>query len=324
MPEGTSADEKRTDIAVGVSTEESRGLMDAPLSQRELATIQAMMLLARRFPRDETTARAKLLELCESRTFAEKATYSFKRGRRQADSGQWVDNYVSGASVKLARAAAAKWGNISTSMLILRAGTDSIHIEVRAWDLETNYVQTAQDEFPALVQRKNKDTGKTEWVVPDERDRRELVNRRAALLERNCLIRLIPDDLIASALMTVKETVMREAKQSRAEQMTALVLEFGRFGIGRPHLEAWLAGQRDKPTADLETITPEEIVNLRGVIRSIRDGDSGPDDHFTYTKPREAAAATLDLSGMAPGDPANNTGHDSAPGRRSKGGQSAT
>ncbi len=46
------------------------------------------------------------------------------------------------------------------------------------------------DTFRKKIQRKR--DGQTVWVTPDERDLRELTNKRGAILERNCLLKLQP------------------------------------------------------------------------------------------------------------------------------------
>src|SRR5205085_986190 len=134
--------------------------------------------------RNELMAFQQLAVACKRLSFAEQSSYAFPRG------GQTV----SGPSVHLARAAARVWKNLQYGVRITRDDDDSRQIQAFAWDLETNVKVTGEDDFKKLVYRK-----KDGWVKPDERDLRELTNRRGAILVRNCILQILPKDLIEDA-----------------------------------------------------------------------------------------------------------------------------
>ena len=48
---------------------------------------------------------------------------------------------------------------------------------------------------------------RTEWTVPDERDLRELTNRRGAICVRNAILALVPPDLVEDAMATADQTL---------------------------------------------------------------------------------------------------------------------
>jgi hypothetical protein len=248
------------DTGLASVTSGSTELAPTRTAAAEQFEIQSAVVLARRFPRNEDQAFAALMKACSRSSFAEDAEYSFPRG----------DKEVTGASVYLAREAARVWGNIRYGLTLLRDDEDSRDIEGWAWDLETNTKTTAQDSFRKLVQRKR--DGKTKWVPADERDLRELTNRRGAILVRNCILQLLPSDLIDDAISKSRETVEKRAQQDPDGERKKILLAFGSIGVTPEMLGAYL-----KHT--LVQCSPAEIANLRAIFKSIRDGNSTWDEY---------------------------------------------
>lgn len=233
--------------------------------------IQSAIVIARRFPRNEDEAFAKLMKACSRTTFAEDASYNFPRG------GQNVD----GPSVNLAREAARVWGNIRYGVDVIRDDEGSRQIRGWAWDLETNVKVTAEDDFQKLVYRK-----KGGWVRPDERDLRELTNRRGAILVRNCILQLLPKDLIEDARTTCGETLKSEAKKNPDSARKRIITAFQQINVSPLMLEQHLGHA-------LSACSPDEITRLREIFVSIRDGNS------TWAEYVEPKAATGEAGGVS-------------------------
>jgi hypothetical protein len=235
-------------------------------SAREEAEIKAAIFLARQFPRDEAAAYTKIIRSCQRPRLAEDATYQFPRGGKK----------VTGPSVQLAREIARCWGNIRTGLRIVSVTADMVHIRGYAYDLETNTYIEHEDEFAKLIQRKD-EIGTTRWVPPDERDLRELINRRGAILVRNAILQVVPSDVVEGAEAEARNTVVKAAKgeiaQNREDSIRRLALAFDGLGVTTD----MLAGYLDHPLSD---VTPEEIADLRGVYKSISDGNSKREDYF--------------------------------------------
>src|SRR3990167_6102664 len=81
-----------------VSEAQTGELETTAAASREIAEVQAAVILARKFPRDEERTYSKLLRSCGRVSSAEAASYSFPRGGAT----------VSGPSVNIAREAARK------------------------------------------------------------------------------------------------------------------------------------------------------------------------------------------------------------------------
>lgn len=245
---------------------------------REEAELKAAIAIARRFPRDEVSAYQRIITSCGRPAFAENAAYSFPRG------GQTV----TGPSVDLAREMARCWGNVRYGLRVVSEDEQSIHIKGYAFDLETNNLVEAEDKFRKLIYRK-----KGGWVQPDERDLRELVNRRGAILIRNCILQLLPPDITEDALRKADETNERVAsgqlEQDPKAAVRTMVMAFTRLAVS-PEMLARYVGH------PLDILSAAEIADLRKVYVSIRDGNTRREDHFTLAAtdgqaPAPAAAA---------------------------------
>lgn len=218
--------------------------------------IQGAMVLAKHFPRDYMTCWNKLADACRRKSLADKALYSFPRGGAK----------IEGPSVNLARVASQCYSNIRTGLDILRDDDESMHIRGWAWDIENNIKVTADDVFKKLIFRKGKG-----WIKPDERDLRELVFRRGAILKRNCIFEVLPKDYVDDAVGLCKQTMKSAIKDPKGEAKR-LVLEFGNLNVSIEKLRAYVGHADDW--------SPDEIVDLQGVLTSIKDSNSKPDDYF--------------------------------------------
>ncbi len=243
------------------------------IAVREDTEIKTALVMARQFPRTEEVAYAKLIKSCSRATFAESAVYAFPRG----------GTTVKGPSVDLAREAARVWGNIRYGLRIVSVDDDQVHIRGYALDMESNSHVEAEDRFAKLVERKGKG-----WIKPDERDLRELVNRRGAILVRNCILQLLPPDVIDDAVRQVNDTMRKAANgeitQSMEEARRRLVMSFERVGVTVEMLEKFLKHK-------LDVINGEELAELRQIGKSIADGNSRREEHFEFGTASTAPAS---------------------------------
>ncbi len=236
---------------------------------REQTEIQARVFSAKKFPRDEEKAYSRLMNSMTRLTMAESAEYSFPRGGKA----------VTGPSVDLAREGARCWGNIHYGLRIVSSTDQKIHIRGFAVDLETNTYAEAEDEFKPLIQRKIPGTKETEWRTPDERDLRELINRRGAICVRNALLQILPPDIIEDARKRANETLQQAADGSlsanREDTIRRMVLNFDKIGVSKEMLEEYL-------THPLSLITGEELSELKRIWKSINDGQTKREEHFVF------------------------------------------
>lgn len=259
---------------------------------REATEARGMVEAARAFPREEAKAFITLDRSCKRIKFANKATYSFPRGGAE----------VSGPSVQLAREAARVWGNVTYGIRIVSDDDERVHLQGWAWDMETNARVTVEDKFRKLIQRKiwNPETKQKElqWIEPDERDLRELINRRGALAERNAILKVLPTDLIEDAQDTCAATILDDSRgqlgENREETIKALILAFSGLAVTPAMLEEFLG-------YPLEILEPDGLATLRKVYRSLKDGNSRRGDHFNVAEPKRAKEKADELTDMVKG-----------------------
>jgi hypothetical protein len=243
---------KTEETALTVKKDENYELSESSMVATATAEVQAAIIIAKKFPRNEDESFRKLMRACNRSSFAGDAAYSFPRGTAK----------VKGPSINLAREAARVWGNIEYGILIVHDDDDMRKIKAWAWDKESNSRSFAEDTFKKLIFRK-----KGGWVKPDERDLRELTNRRGAILKRNCLLELLPKDLVEDALSTCEKTLRANAAQDPDSARKAIILAFSELNITPEMLEKKLGHK-------IAQCIPDEIAELRQIHQSIKDGNS--------------------------------------------------
>jgi hypothetical protein len=242
---------------------------------REQHELQAMFTVAQAVGRNERVAWDRVMVACERPSFADGALYAFPRGGQQ----------ITGPSVQMAREIMRAWtGIVVDSPRVVEITGDEIHIRAVAIDLVSCNRTAMEDRFKKLVQRKGG------WVVPDERDLRELINRRAAVLERNCILKLIPSDVVDAAIDRVRSTMVSAAQgdleTKRADVVRNLVAAFGTIGVTREMLGT-------KIVRALDSITGTQLSDLRSIYKGIADGHTTPADHFDVASSKAEKAADL-------------------------------
>lgn len=252
------------ETALSVRTEHSSELAQTGAAAEKQYEIQSAIIVARNFPRNEDAAFQKLMKACRRTSFAEDAAYSFPRG------GQAVE----GPSINLAREAARVWGNVRHGVEVIRDDEKTRQIRAFAWDMETNTKVTAEDDFAKLIYRK-----KGGWVEPDERDLRELTNRRGAILKRNCILEVLPKDLIEDAMAMAKQTLKLGAERDPEGARKKIILAFSELNITPEMIEQKLGHP-------LAQSSPAEIADLRTIYKSIADANSTWSDHMKQAEAR--------------------------------------
>ena len=249
-----------------------------------LAEIQGAMVLAKRFPRDYKECYGRLMMACKRKALAEKAEYRFPRG----------GSTVSGKTVVIARVAAQCYGNIRWGTDVIHDDTSTRTVRGWAWDIELNNKVSYDDTFKKVIQRKNKRTGETEWIVPDERDLRELTNRKGAICVRNSLLDILPRDYTDDSIDACRLTLASNITDPRAAAKN-LIKAFGDMGVTVPMLNEYL---------ESEQWTKDHIVDLTAVLNSINDGQAKIDEFFavkTESKQSKSDKVAQDLVSKAQG-----------------------
>lgn len=251
--------------------------------QRAIQEVQAALVIAKRFPRDEKTALDKILNACTRLGLAEQSAYSFSRGGTE----------ITGPSIRLAEAVAQYWGNVEFGFREISRGTDEkgvgfSEVEAYAWDVETNTRRPARFNV-----RHWRDTKQGGYALKEERDIYELVANMAQRRVRSCLLAVIPGDIIDEAARQCEATLAAKADTSH-EAVKKLLEAFEALNVTKAQIEKRIQRR-------LESIVPAQVISLRKIFASLRDGMSVPTEWFEpvtteatenpFTKKEEPAKA---------------------------------
>lgn len=236
-------------------------------SQRAIAEVQAALVIAKQFPRNPIEAYDRVMNACQRPGLAQSAVYSYARG----------GSSISGPSIRLAEMLAQNWGNIQYGIRELSSENGESTVEAFAWDVETNTRQTKVFQVPHI-----RYTRQGAKKLTDPRDIYELVANNGARRLRACILGVIPGDVVDAAVDQCEKTIHANADTS-PEGVQKLVKAFEQFGVTKDDIEGFIQRR-------LEAITPANVVSLRKIFTSLRDGMSSAKDWFKNAKAVEVAA----------------------------------
>ncbi|WP_421261390.1 hypothetical protein [Aeromonas jandaei] len=226
--------------------------------QRAIQEVQAAMVIAKKFPRNQVEATDRILQACSRPTLAEGALYSYTRGG--AD--------VTGPSIRLAEAIAQAWGNIQFGIRELEQRRGESVVEAFAWDIETNTKQLKTFTIPHI---RHTSTGQKK--LEDPRDIYELVANNGARRLRACILGVIPGDVIEAAQRQCEVTLNTHADTSPESIKRMLEIFNAEFGVTSDQIQVYLGRRPD-------AMLPAQYVQMRKIYASLRDGMSKPSDWF--------------------------------------------
>lgn len=245
-------------------TKTETGMMQVNES-RAVAEVQSAYVIAKKFPRNQNEAYANIIDACKRPFLAEQAMYAYPRG----------GTLVTGASIRLAEACAQAWGNLDCGVREISQNDGVSIAEAYAIDLQTNTRVTKTFHVPHV-----RDTKKGKMKLTDARDIYEMVANQGARRLRACILAILPGDVVEAAVERCKKT-LESSDVPISEQIRKMVLAFDEFGIKVEHLEKRLGHK-------MESTIGQEIVVLKGVYKSIKDGMANREDFFDIGLPSNA------------------------------------
>jgi hypothetical protein len=227
--------------------------------------VQAAMLIAQNYPRNEDAAYAKIIQGCKRKRLAEEAVYAYPRG----------STVVSGPSIRLAEEIARHWGNLDKGITEVERRQGESTMLAYAWDLETNTRATR-----TFVTQHVRETRQGNYALTDSRDIYELTANQGARRLRACILEVVPGHIVDDAVAECEKTLAGESDEPLADRIKAMVAAFVGHGVDTDMLEKRLGHK-------LAVTTEAEIVSLHKVFRSLRDNMASPDQFFDVsTAPR--------------------------------------
>lgn len=225
--------------------------------QRQIAEVQAALMIARMNPRDPIVAMDRILNACARPGLAESALYSYARG----------GSNITGPSIRLAEAMAQAWGNMQFGIRELEQRNGESTVQAFAWDVETNTRREVTFQVSHIRQTKT-----DRKLLTDPRDIYEMVANQGARRLRACILAVIPGDVTEAAVNQCEVTMKAKADTS-PDAMHKMVEAFGAFGVTKDQIEKRIQRR-------LDAIQPAQVVNLKKIYASLRDGMSVAADWF--------------------------------------------
>ncbi len=235
---------------------------------RQAQEVQAAMVIAKKFPRNEFESFNRIIQACKRRSLAEKAEYEYPRGSEM----------VTGPSIRLAEAMAQAWGNIDFGIMELEQKAGESQVMAYAWDLETNTRQTKIFTVPH-----KRHTKKGDYALTDPRDIYEMVANQGARRLRACILGVIPGDVVEAAKEQCRLTLSNgngQPIEDLVRQCTAQLKD--EFGVPLDAVEKFIG-------CKAEAFTMQSLQRLKRVYTSLKDGMAKREDYFDLGLPKEEA-----------------------------------
>lgn len=246
---------------------------------RESQEVQAAVFMAKRFPRNENQAIARIAQTCQRRGLAEKAIYTYPKGGQN----------VTGPSIRLAEAIAQSWGNLQCGVVELSQEQGESTCMAYCWDIETNFRDTKVFTVSHAIQTK-----KGTKVLTDPREIYEHVANQGARRKRACILAVIPKDVVDSALEACQKTLASGYKEPLIDRLRKMVNVFqNEFSVPLECIEKYMGYK-------LDSFTEMDMVTLRGVYTALKEGSAKREDYFDLPK---ATSAEPDVKASEPKKP---------------------
>ena len=236
-------------------------------------------------PRKETECWERIQKNCRNPKIAETSEYSVRRGR----------DIVRGPSIRFAEMVLREWGNIFVDTQITRDDEFIRRCKVMITDLQSNaqysheitVEKTVERSFcpdgeKPLSVRKNSNGKLVYKLKATESDVAPKFAAEVSKALRTFGLRLIPTYVIEDGIEACRETVLSGVKEDPDSAQKKLIKAFSalRASISVSDLEQYLGHK-------IEHMTDDEILSLRAVYTSLKDGHAVWAD---YVVPKQKAS----------------------------------
>lgn len=240
-----------------------QGMMDVATT-RSAQEVQAMVVMAKKFPRNTVAAEKRILDACKRKGLAEVSQYSFNRG-----------GLVEGPSIRLAEVLAQNWGNLDYGVVELERQNGVSTMMAYCWDIETNVRKTQ-----VFSVKHWRDTKKGGYQLKDERDVYEVTANNGARRVRNCILAVIPGDIVDAAVAQCDKTMAGgDAAKPMKDRITEMVKLFEQFEVNQENIEKFLGHP-----LTVERMTEPEMLRMKKIFITLKDKQAKPEDYFVEKK----------------------------------------
>jgi len=235
------------------------------------AMIESRYIMAIRNPRNWDQVRQDLLRECHRPAFAHNKSAYYNKP---------IGKGVEGLGIRFVEVALRCMKNVlAETSMIFEDESKEVH-RVSVTDLEANITypldvrvsktverSKPMDDGSYISVRKNSYNKEVYTITANDDD---LLNKRAALISkaiRTLGLRIIPGDLQDEAEAIIKQVRLDKAAEDPGAEKKAIADAFGDLGVKASELAEYIGHS-------IETCSPHELVQLRGLYGAIRDGEA--------------------------------------------------
>lgn len=249
----TEVEVEKENLPAMVAIEQSRAVQE----------VQAALVIAKKFPRDEVAAYSRIMKSCLRITLAEQAVYRLPIGGKTHE----------GPSIRLAEVLAQAWGNIKFGIKEISRENGKSNCIAYCWDQETNTSSEIEFTVEHWIEVGKAPAPKTKKAVTDPVEIDRLIANRGARKLRNCILNVIPGDIVEEAVKACKKTVANGGGEPLTDRIRKMVAAFQEISVSQQMLE-------ERLKHPIEETTGEEIAELYAICKSIYDKQAKRSEFF--------------------------------------------
>lgn len=246
--------------------QQTGGALAQSTASREMEEVKGQIFMAKQFPRNAFESEQRILDSCKRPALAAVAMYQYPRGGQR----------VVGPSIRMAEVLAQNWGNLSFGVQELEQRNGESVAKAFCWDLETNVRQEKIFTVKHAI-----GTKKGLKTLTDPRDIYEKVANDGARRLRNCILGIIPGDIVDKAVEECNRTLAGQNKGPLKERISnALTLFKEKYRVTQAMIEKRFGYNAD-------SFTEHDLVDLISIHNSLKDNMSKVEDWFEKTTNKE-------------------------------------
>ena len=243
-------------------------------SQRAIAEAQGKLVIAKRFPRNETAAYANIMRACQRKGLAEKAFYQYNRG----------GSSVTGPTIRFAEELARCWGNLDYGIKELSQDKGKSEMQAYAWDMETNTISTQNFTNPHI-----RESGKQQVTLTSQRDIYEINANMGARRLRARILAILPADVVEAAIEECKKTIAGKSDEPLIDRVRKMASSFEKYGVTQEQIEKRLKRK-------IDTMNSDDFVEYIGIYNAIKSGESKISEWFDTAPEASEITSALDAA----------------------------
>ena len=231
------------------------------LQSMDRAEIDMQIATAKRFPRniEQCLNNIRALSMIDEETM-ESCFYHLERKDKD---GQIKE--IEGMSVRMAEIFVSCWGNLRVATRIIGNDGRKITAQGICFDVQNN-VAVSSETSRRITNKSGKTYSDDMQIVTG--------NAASAIAFRNAVFKVIPAAVTKAVTNEIRQRLLEMTSTKISQKRRNAVEWFTKRGVTEDELRKYLG------TDNLETISAEEIVELRGVATAIREGSSSIDEVF--------------------------------------------